>query len=375
MSVTDLTSNASYASLSAAISGSAANDVIALSAGSYVENFPDITHSLTIEAVGGLAHLTTPQPIPLNGRAILYVPPNLNASLTVSGLELSGAVDPAANNNGAGILFEAGNANLTVRNSWFHDNQEGILVGGPTAASTAGMTVTIDHSEFGNNGIAPGQPGSGFTHNLYVNAVTRLTVTNSYFHDAIGGHEIKSRAITSVIEHNRFQDQAGPASYSIDLPDGGAATVSGNVIEKGVNAQNRYAVHFAGEGTYANSTLTVRDNTFIGDRPGGTTAVFNQSKDSAGHNIPATITGNRLYAIPIANLYQDNFGPPYDTLSNNVASTAPPPPLDTSHPFAVPRQSGAWILPLALFATAVLRRVRAQERSGRTGGAIGSGPP
>lgn len=362
MRVTDLTSHISYASLSAAISGSAANDVIAITAGSYVENFPAITHSLTIESVGGLAHLTTPQPIPRNLRAILAVPANLNVSLTVSGLELSGAVDPIANSNGAGILFEAGNANLTVRNSWFHDNQEGILVGGATAASTAGMTVTIDHSEFGNNGIALGQPGSGFTHNLYVNAVTRLTVTNSYFHDAIGGHEIKSRARTSIIANNRIQDQAGSASYSIDLADGGAAIVAGNLIEKGVNAPNRYAVHFAGEGTYANSALTVRDNTFIGDRPHGTTAVFNQSKDSAGRNIPATITGNTLYAIPIAHLYQDGFGPPYDHASSTVASSAAAPPLDTSHPFAVAGPPGGWILLPALLATAVLRRVQARRR-------------
>src|SRR5262249_25677584 len=64
MSVVDQTSGVSYAPLSAAITGSHAGDVIQISAGSYVENFPDITHNLTIEAVGGLANLSNPQPDP-----------------------------------------------------------------------------------------------------------------------------------------------------------------------------------------------------------------------------------------------------------------------------------------------------------------------
>jgi MYXO-CTERM domain-containing protein len=361
--VIDLTSNVAYASLSAAIANSAANDVIALSAGSYVENFPLVTHSLTIEAVGGLAHLTTPQPIPLNGRAILEVPPDAGASLTVSGLELSGAVDPATNNNGAGILFEVGNGNLTVRNSWFHDNQEGILVGAANSYSVGGTAVTIDHSEFNNNGIPPGQAGSGFTHNIYVNDVARLTVSDSYFHDAIGGHEIKSRAQDTVIQNNRMQDQQGTASYAIDLPDGGVDSVTGNVIEKGINAQNRYAVHFSGEGLYAASSLTLSNNVFIGDRPGGTTALLNQSAGFGLPAVPATVGNNALYGIPLASLTQDNFGPPYDTVQNNVALSTAAPPLDTSHPFAVGEPASAWLLPVAMLATAGLRRIR--RRRGR----------
>ena len=363
MSVIDLTSGTAFATLSAAIGGSSAGDVIALSAGSYVENFPDITHSLTIESIGGLAHLTTPQPIPLNGRAILDVPVGLNVSLTVSGLELSGAVDPTTNNNGAGILFEVGNGALTVRNSWFHDNQEGILTGGTSSASTAGMTVTIDHSEFNNNGIPPGQAGSGYTHNLYVGSVDTLTVTNSYFHDAIGGHEIKSRALTSVIENNRIQDQNGTASYSIDLPDGGNATVTGNVIEKGVNALNRYAVHFSGEGLYASSSLVLSGNTFIGDRPNGTTALLNQSGGFGLPAVTATGSGNTLYGIPLANLYQDNFTGTSDALTGTNVLTGSAPPLDTSHPFGVGEPASAWLLPLALLATAVLRRRGARRRA------------
>ena len=82
--------------------------------------------------------------------------------------------------------------------------------------------ITIDHSEFDNNGT-----GTGYTHNIYVNEVAKLEITDSYFHDVNTGHEIKSRADDTVLLNNIIAD--GPslsASYSIDLPDGGQACVS-----------------------------------------------------------------------------------------------------------------------------------------------------
>src|SRR5882672_9007862 len=54
-----------------------------------------------------------------------------NANVTVQNLEFSGAsVDDG---NGAGIRHESGA--LTVLNSYFHDNQEGILAGDNMASS------------------------------------------------------------------------------------------------------------------------------------------------------------------------------------------------------------------------------------------------
>jgi len=141
VSVVDQTSGTSYSTLSEAIAGSSANDVIQISAGSYVENFPDITHNLTIEAVGGLAYLSNPQPDPPNGRAVINVPGNLNVSLTLNGLDISGAVDDASNPpssggaNGAGILFESGNGALDVENCHIHNNEDGILTGSANTAT------------------------------------------------------------------------------------------------------------------------------------------------------------------------------------------------------------------------------------------------
>jgi pectin methylesterase-like acyl-CoA thioesterase len=71
MPIINITTGVTYSTVSAAISASSSGDTIDLTAGLYVEEFPLITHSLTIEGVGGFAHLMTPVPVPANNRAIL----------------------------------------------------------------------------------------------------------------------------------------------------------------------------------------------------------------------------------------------------------------------------------------------------------------
>jgi hypothetical protein len=371
--VFDQTSGIDYATLSAAISGSAANDVLLVPAGSYVENFPNISHNLTIDAVGGMASLTTPQPIPVNGRAILNVPFDAGVNLSISGLRISGAVDAPAISNGAGILFETGNGLLTVTHSWIHDNQDGILTGGPDGASPGGkMSVVVSHSEINNNGVDPSNPRFGFDHNIYAGTLSQLTVTDSYIHDALGGHEIKSRALTNIITNNRIQD--GPAaqtSFSIDLADGGNGTITGNVIEKGASSPNRFMIHFAGEGTYPSSSLFVSDNVFINDRPNGATALLNQTQDpnsgdpNFNANMPATISGNTFYGIDEPNLFQDDFVPPFDIASNNAFLSGSGPPLDTSPGFDVPEPASVVLLMFAVLGVAMVRYARRLNQAPR----------
>src|SRR6185369_758492 len=98
--------------------------------------------------------------------------------------------------------YQAGN--LTINNCYFHDNQDGIL-----AASNLTGSITINRSEFAHNGT-----GDGKTHNLYVNKIGTLTINDSYFHDAVVGHEIKSRAVNTIIRNSRIIDgPTGSASY------------------------------------------------------------------------------------------------------------------------------------------------------------------
>ncbi len=295
MSVVNITTGQSYDTLTKAISDSSANDVIQISAGTYSENFPSITHNLTIESVGGIAYLTNPQPDPPNGRAVIDVPVDQDVNLTLKGLDISGAVDDASNPpsvggaNGAGILFETGNGALLVEDCRIHGNEDGILTGFANASSVNGMTVTIANSEIDNNGVAPSNPRFGYDHDLYIGAVTQFTITGSYVHDALGGHEIKSRALASTIENNVIADGNAPASYEIDLPNGGTDIVTGNFIEKGPNSPQGHAVDFGAEGAYAGSSLIFSNNTIVANTSRSVTGLLNATTD------PATIANDTFY--------------------------------------------------------------------------------
>jgi hypothetical protein len=77
------------------------------------------------------------------------------------------------------------------------------------------MYVTILNSQIDNNGAPPSSPRFGFDYNIYAGALTGLTVSNSYIHRARGGHEIKTRALKSVIANNTIEDgQTAQTSYS-----------------------------------------------------------------------------------------------------------------------------------------------------------------
>jgi hypothetical protein len=366
--VFDQTSDVYYSTLSAAITGSSANDVLLIPAGSYDENFPDITHSLTIEAVGGLASLTTPQPIPINDRAILDVPIDAGVNLTISGLEISGAMREEPNPNGAGILFETGNGTLTINNSYIHNNEDGVLTGGVDGASPGGvMSVVVSNSQISDNGAPPGSSyaATGGDHNIYVGAATSFTLTNSYVTGEQGyGHEVKSRAMNNIITGNRIQD--GPSalvSYDIDLPDGGNDLISGNVIEKGPGAVNENMINFGGDGTYPGSNLVISGNTFISDYLGSAIALLNESQDpnsgdpNYNANVPALITGNTFYNISEGNLFVDDYGPPPDCAYNNIFLPGPGPTLDTSPGYDVPEPSGVVTLLFAVLSVILARRM------------------
>lgn len=107
------------------------------------------------------------------------------------------------------------------------------------------------------------------------------------------------------------------------------------MIEKGASAVNEYMVDFGAEGTYANSSLSMTGNTLIDDR-NGAVALLNDTQDSTGHTIPATIENNTLYNSAIDSLSTDTYGPPYDVASGNVYAPGPEPVLDTSAPFQFP---------------------------------------
>jgi hypothetical protein len=307
-----------YPTISDAINASVAGDTIDISAGTYSEDYPKIFHDLTIVGTGGLAHLT-PVGQPSNGEAALVQD---TANLTLDHIEISGVTVP--DGNGAGVRFESGTT-LTLTDDWMHDNENGVL----TSGVLAGATVDITNSEFSNNGNEAGN-----THNIYIGEVAQLTVTGSYFHDAKGGHEVKSRAENNTITNSRLQDGTADTSYQLDLPNGGNAVLNGDVLEKGVNASNGAVIHYGGElsPVYASSSLTIENCTIIDSGGHGRLFLFNQSVDGAGNPIVPVITNNTFYGITEADLSDH----PVIESGNTFLPLSDAPSLDTSHPFLVP---------------------------------------
>ena len=275
-----------YHTIAAAVNASHNGDVVLVQAGTYTNDFVTISDSITLQSVGGMVVINATVPPP-NGMAII-TEGGTGTNITISGFELTGAAVP--DNNGAAIRYQGGN--LTLTNDYIANNQNGIM-GNPWVAGTG--TVSISNCQFTGNG-----EGNGTTHNIYIGNVATLSISNSLITSAVVGHEIKSRALNTIITNNVIADgPTGTASYSIDLPNGGNATITGNVIEKGPNSENPSFIAYGEEGaSNPGSSVTIANNSFLNDRAGSSVrAVWN----TTSANI--TFDSNQVYGLSAAQLF------------------------------------------------------------------------
>jgi hypothetical protein len=240
-----------YRTVASAVAVANDGDTILVQAGTYTNDFAEIAHKITLQATGGMATLRATQDIP-NEKAILIT----DTDTVINGFVFTGAhVTDDQGANGAGIRYQGGN--LTIQNCWFHDNQEGLLGDGVPG------TILIETSEFSHNGNATG-PGSGTTHNIYAGNNTLLDIESSYIHDAIVGHEIKSRAETTIVNNSLVMDGHGStASYGIDLPNAGAGTITNTIIDKAATSENPVLISYAEEGSWNQSLALTLQNVLL----------------------------------------------------------------------------------------------------------------
>ena len=172
--------------------------------------------------------------------------------LRIENIEFRGA--RASDGDGAGIRQEGGLLKLV--GCAFYDNEHGVL-----ATNDAAAQIEIQRSLFG---MAPKVEG-GLHHLLVVGRIGKLSITGSRFQQGFEGHMIKSRARENLIAYNFIHDGLrGGASYEIDLPAAGLATVLGNVIAQGADSQNRVLVAYGSEGAgWDANKLHLAHNTFI----------------------------------------------------------------------------------------------------------------
>src|SRR4051794_26590340 len=218
-----------FVTIASAVSAANNGDTINVQSGTYKNDFLGFDKDITLQAVNGQVKMVA-DVSPPDGKAMI----SESGNVTINGFDISGVF--VGDGNGAAIRYQGGN--LTLNDDYFHDNQEGIL----GAYSPTG-NVTINHSEFAFNGT-----NAGNTHNIYIGGLNTLKIDNSYFHDANVGHEIKSRATNNIITNSRILDNGSSSSYSVDLSNGGNATISNNVIEQGLNGQNNNIIAYASEG-------------------------------------------------------------------------------------------------------------------------------
>ena len=222
-----------FSTLHSALGSARDGDVIEVDAAIYPDQAVTVhQNNLTIRGVGGQAHLKWVNGTIGNGKGIILIQ---GSRVTVENLELSGA--RVVDGNGSGIRVEP-KSNVTVRNCYIHDNEEGLLTSNDGVSS-----VVIENSDFNHNGA-----GDGFTHNIYIGSIASFTLRYSYSHRAHIGHNVKSRAKKNFILYNRIMDEAdGDASYLINIPDGGETYIIGNLLQKSPFAQNPKLVSYGEE--------------------------------------------------------------------------------------------------------------------------------
>ena len=245
-------------------------DVVRIDSGEYVDCAIWRANGLVLQAPDGAAHMRDRA---CAGKAIWVIG---GADVTVDNITFSGARVP--DQNGAGIRAEG--RDLTVRNSRFFDNENGIL-----AAPVEGSTVLIEGSAFERNGKC----AANCAHGVYVSGIARLKIVDTVFREQRQGHHIKSGALALEVTSNTIEDgPEGTASYLIDVISGGEVVIADNVMHKGPKSENRSAaIHIAGESA-TGSAYRISNNRFRSDNPQEVAFVRNRSV------VPAALEGNRL---------------------------------------------------------------------------------
>ena len=217
MAVLTVGSSQQFSTIAAAVAASKDGDIIAVKAGTYINNFATITTKITIEGVGGMVNLVATTP-PSNGKAILVT----TTDVTLDHLSFSGA--KVADGNGAGIRYQGGN--LVVNNCLFTNNQDGLLASDDPMGS-----ITINHSKFSKNGTGDGQ-----THNIYVGQVGTLTITNSYIHDAVDSKALGAAQAVTVAhvgtssESFSFTGDFGTGMHSLGIKAVAGGKIAGSMF-------------------------------------------------------------------------------------------------------------------------------------------------
>jgi hypothetical protein len=210
-------------------------------------------------------------------------------NITVRNITFTGARSPWG--NGAGIRAEG--RLLTVENSRFIDNEDGIL----GANFPQDALIILDSTFIGNGGPGICPNGGCPAHGVYAGRTALLRISGSKFLSTRIGHHIKSRALRTELINTEIKDRTnGTASFLVDVPNGGILVMRDNVLEKGPKSDNSTAAVMIGEegAILPTSELRIDHNRFSNDQPRQTIFVDNFTAT------PAVLTRNTLVGDIVA---------------------------------------------------------------------------
>ncbi len=276
-----------FTTLGAAAAAAKAGDTIDIYPGSYSQGAVWYANNLLIELAPGSKAGSVTIRGTVNNKGVFDIKGD---DVVVDGLRFTNAT--STDYNGAGIRAEG--HNVTVRNSSFYANQMGMLI--TPVPGKQGGSATIINCDFDFNGFTG---STAFGHAIYGNYLGYMSVTGSKFTRQKVGHYVKSRALTTDVLNNSIDDTNGSASYLVDIPQGGAATVSNNILIKGINPSNCCIAISYGEEMY-------KGGAFV-NPPGGVTLQSNNFTNYSAHGVdfvanksnpvnPVALVGNTLIA-------------------------------------------------------------------------------
>ncbi len=207
-----------YKSVLAGYLAASSGDTIEIDAATYYQNagwvYINGKNNLTFRGVGGQPLLDA-HGYCTQGKGIFVIEIG-TSNTTIENIEMANArLYSGAGSNAAGVRMQG--TGLTLRNCCIHDCDDGVLNGGGT--------VLFESCEFRHNG-----EGDGQSHNIYVNGNGSFTMRYCWSHNAVVGHQVKTRMTTNYLLYNLISDDGGTGSFEVDIPDAGTSYLIGNGI-------------------------------------------------------------------------------------------------------------------------------------------------
>ena len=227
--------------LATALKNAKDGSIIELSAGLYQDGGVLKANFVTIQGQSG-THL---QGFSAAGKGTLVIKGD---SAEIINIECSGV--KVKDKNGACVRLQG--QNLTLRNVYFHDSQQGLLTGHSPGS------VFIENSRFERLGRA------GRAHAIYVGGGELYIHNSTFIASKDEGHEIKSRAEKTVILSSTIASLDGKDSRLVDVPNGGELSISNSTLQQGNNTSNWNLIGYGMEGIkHPTNTVSLTKNVFI----------------------------------------------------------------------------------------------------------------